>query len=54
MGHDGTYGQTVYSRHIYTADDVHPGHVYVDVMSQLPDGRLIIDLNRFHDVRPAS
>jgi low temperature requirement protein LtrA len=54
MGHDGTYGQTVYSRHIYSATDIHPGHVYVDVMSQLPDGRLVIDLHRFHDVRSVS
>lgn len=53
MGHDGTYGQTVYSRHIYTAGDIHPDHTYVDVMSQLPDGRLVIDLHRFHDIRSA-
>jgi hypothetical protein len=44
----------VYSRHIYSATDIHPGHVYVDVMSQLPDGRLVIDLHRFHDVRSVS
>lgn len=54
MGHDGTYGQTVYSRQIYQPGDIHPGYAYVDVMSQLPDGRMLIDLTRFHDIRPTS
>ena len=43
MGHDGTYGQTVYSRKLYQPGDIHFDHTYVDVMSQLPDGRLVIE-----------
>jgi inward rectifier potassium channel len=52
MGHDGTYGQTVYSRKIYQPSDLRLDHAYVDVMGQLPDGRLVIDLTKFHDTRP--
>ncbi len=51
-GHDGTYGQTTYSRHIYYAEDFKIGHRYADVISELPDGRLMIDLDRFHDTEP--
>ncbi len=51
-GHDGTYGQTTYARHIYYADDIRMGHRYVDVISELPDGRLMIDLEKFHDTVP--
>lgn len=52
MGHDGTYGQTIYARRIYAPEDVRAGHRFVDVMSQLPDGRLVLDLSRFHDTHP--
>lgn len=54
MGHDGTYGQTIYARNIYDATDIRPEHQFVDVMSQLPDGRLVIDLGRFHDTTPVN
>jgi len=49
LGHDGTYGQTVYARKIYYAEDIRPNHRFVDVISQLPDGRLMIDYEKFHD-----
>ncbi len=49
VGHDGTYGQTTYARHMYGHDDIRRGHRFVDVISQLPDGRSMIDLSRFHD-----
>lgn len=52
LGHDGTYNQTTHARHIYTPDSIRFDHHYVDVMSQLPDGRLVIDLGRFHDTEP--
>ncbi|TNE89606.1 MAG: hypothetical protein EP330_10570 [Deltaproteobacteria bacterium] len=51
-GHDGTYGQTVHARHVYQSDDILDQHVFVDVISRLPDGRLQVDFTRFHDVRP--
>jgi inward rectifier potassium channel len=52
MGHDGTYGQTTYGRHIYYPEDVRVGHRFVDVTSQLEDGRLVIDYEKFHDTVP--
>lgn len=53
-GHDGTYGQTTYARRFYAPADVRVGHRFVDVMSQLPDGRMVIDYARFHDTEPVS
>jgi inward rectifier potassium channel len=52
IGHDGTYGQTVYARHVYYPEDVRVDHRFVDVMSQLPDGRFMIDYGKFHDTVP--
>ena len=51
-GHDGTYGQTVYARHNYTAADIRVHHRFVDVISQLPDGRMMIDYEKFHHTVP--
>lgn len=52
VGHDGTYGQTVYARHQYYPEDIRRGHQFVDVMSQLPDGRMLIDYEKFHNTLP--
>lgn len=52
MGHDGTYGQTIYARNTYDPTQIRIGHQYVDVMGQLPDGRLVIDLVNFHATEP--
>jgi inward rectifier potassium channel len=49
IGHDGTYAQTTYARQIYTPEDVRVGHRFVDVLSELDDGRLLIDYSKFHD-----
>lgn len=51
-GHDGTYAQTIHARHIYGAQDVVWDARFVDVLSNLPDGRLQIDLAKFHDTEP--
>lgn len=51
-GHDGTYGQTVYARHSYYPENVRVGHRFVDVTSELPDGRLMVDYHGFHDTIP--
>lgn len=48
-GHDGTYGQTVHARHFYRPEDLRVDHRFVDVISQLEDGRMMIDYTRFHD-----
>lgn len=49
IGHDGTYGQTVHARTFYEPDAILPDRHFVDVISQLPDDRLMIDYTKFHD-----
>ena len=51
-GHDGTYGSTVYARHAWDVSAIRRGERFVDVLSQLPDGRLMVDYTRFHDTEP--
>ncbi|MEO5731938.1 MAG: hypothetical protein ABI134_29260, partial [Byssovorax sp.] len=45
-----TFAQTVHARTSYFADDVAWGARFVDVTSQLPDGRLQVDYTKFNDV----
>lgn len=52
IGHDGTYGQTIYARHVYYAEDIRVGHRFVDVIHELEDGRVMIDYTHFHDTIP--
>ena len=51
-GHDGTYGQTMYARRLYYPEDIRVGHRFVDVISQLDDGRMMLDYTYFHDTVP--
>lgn len=51
-GFDATYAQTVHSRKIYYPEDFRFGERFVDVLSQLPDGRILIDYQCFHDTEP--
>ncbi|MCA9577492.1 MAG: low temperature requirement protein A [Sandaracinaceae bacterium] len=51
-GHDGTYAQTTHARHLYRGADVRVGQRFVDVVSRLPDGRMMVDYERFHDLEP--
>lgn len=55
-GIDSTFAQTVHARTSYFADDIVWGGRFVDVTSQLPDGRLQVDYTKFDDVvlEPAS
>tara|TARA_R110002096_G_scaffold77896_10_gene183473 strand:- start:45193 stop:47271 length:2079 start_codon:yes stop_codon:yes gene_type:complete len=47
-GHDGTYGQTVHGRTMYYHEDFRFNHRFVDVISTLEDGRLMVDYDKFH------
>ncbi|MEQ9496498.1 MAG: low temperature requirement protein A [Deltaproteobacteria bacterium] len=49
IGHDGTYGQTIYARKVYYYENLRCNAHFVDIMSQLEDGRLMIDFAHFHD-----
>jgi inward rectifier potassium channel len=48
-GHDSIYAQTTHSRHMYYPEDIKFGHRFVDVIKPMDDGRLLVDLAKFHD-----
>jgi inward rectifier potassium channel len=50
-GIDGTFMQTVYAYHMYTAADIAQDVHFEDVIRPLPDGRFELDLAKFHEVR---
>jgi inward rectifier potassium channel len=49
-GIDSTFAQTVHARTSYFAEDIVWGGRFIDVTSQLPDGRLQVDYTKFNDV----
>ncbi len=49
-GIDSTFAQTIHARTSYFAEDFVWGGRFVDVTSQLPDGRLQVDYTKFNDV----
>ena len=50
-GIDSTFAQTVHARTSYFADDIVWGGRFVDVTTQLPDGRLQVDYTKFNDMK---
>ena len=52
VGHDTTYGRTVHARKVWHPDEVLCDHTFVDVLSDLPDGRILVDYGHFQEVRP--
>ena len=52
LGTDGTTGQFVHARTSYLDDEILFSGRYVDLVTELPDGRTRFDLRRFHDVEP--
>jgi inward rectifier potassium channel len=53
VGTDDVSLQPVTARHTYAAKDLAWGAQLADVLSELPDGRLQLDIGRFHDTVPA-
>ncbi len=51
-GTDDTSLQPVHARRTYEARDIVWGARYADVLSELPDGNLVLDVRRFHDIEP--
>lgn len=49
-GIDSTFAQTIHARSSYLGSDMVWGGRFVDVTSQLPDGRLQVDYTKFHEV----
>jgi inward rectifier potassium channel len=52
VGTDDTSLQPVHSRHQYADQEVLWGMRHADILSEQPDGRLVLDVSRFHDVVP--
>jgi inward rectifier potassium channel len=49
-GLDSTFATTIHARHVYFADDVVFGARFADVLSNAPDGRLVLDYAKFHQI----
>ena len=52
MGTDDTSLQPVHARRHYGYDEVIWGARHADVLSELPDGNLVLDLCKFHETVP--
>lgn len=50
-GHDSTYSNTIYSRHFYHKTDILEGANFADIISHTDDGIIVIDFERFQDIR---
>lgn len=53
VGIDDTVMQTVHASHNYFAPDILWGSKLHDVLSDLPDGSMLLDLGKFHEVQPS-
>jgi inward rectifier potassium channel len=54
IGLDDITMQTVHASHRYFAKDIIWRARLADVLSETPDGHLLLDLRRFHDVEPTA
>ncbi|HEX3902701.1 MAG TPA: ion channel [Polyangia bacterium] len=52
IGLDDATMQMVHGGHRYFARDILWGHRLADVLSETPDGHLLLDLRKFHEVEP--
>ena len=52
IGTDDTSLQPVHAQHRYTDKDVLWGARHADILSEQPDGSLVLDLTKFHDTVP--
>ncbi len=53
QAHDLNYAQTIYDRHIYYPFDIKNNEVFLDVISQLPDKRWLLDFETFNKTKKA-
>ncbi len=52
MGIDGTTGQYIHARRSYLDDEVLFRQHFADMVTELPDGRIQLDLRQFDEVEP--
>ena len=51
-GVDETLGQTIHDMHVFNSAAVIYGRQFEDVMSEKPDGTVVIDYGNFHELKP--
>ena len=51
-GVDDSSAQRLSARKVYSQEDIRWQHRYVDITGESPEGRLMIDYTKFHDVTP--
>lgn len=51
-GHDGTYAQTIYARHVYYPEQIRYRHRFVDVIHAPEAGPILLDFTHFHETVP--
>jgi inward rectifier potassium channel len=51
-GTDETLADVIYARYSYTPNDLRWDHRFIDVLSETPAGRRVVDLHKFHDTEP--
>jgi len=51
-GVDDSSAQQLYARQLYSQQDIRWQHRYRDITSISPEGRLLLDYSKFHDVTP--
>jgi len=49
-GTDETYSDKIYARHSYVPHDIHWQKKFSDILSRAPDGRVVLNLHKFHAV----
>jgi len=54
IGLDGTTMQPVFAGASYFDDEVLFGHHLANTITELPDGRVELDMSKFHDTRPGA
>jgi inward rectifier potassium channel len=54
VGLDDTSMQTVHAGHRYFTHQILWGRRHVDIVSEAPDGDLVLDLRKFHDTEPTA
>jgi inward rectifier potassium channel len=50
-GHDGVYSNTIYAQKNYNYNDIVKDMYFEDIMFQMPDGRVLIDYDKFNDLK---
>lgn len=50
-GYDEAISARIVDRKTYPTERIRYGHAFEDIMSDAPDGTVILDLTRFHSTR---